>query len=257
MSSKDNMGDRMKMYERMSTEDFLIPNLPVCLRLDGRGFSKFTKDMKRPYDERMSKLMIETTQYLVKEFHGLVGYTQSDEISIIFKNEYKSEMIFNGKISKILSVIASACSVFFALKARELFPEKHIGTYTFPQFDCRVYNVPSWIEASNAVLWREQDATKNSISMLAQHHFSHKSLQSKNAKDMLSMLEEKNVIWGDCPSFFKRGTYVKRQQYERAVDHGTVQGVARTMVSPFDIEPLATYSLDERLSILFGECNDL
>lgn len=72
MSSKkqlDALGDRLKHFERLRTEDKCIPDLPIYIRLDGRGFSNFTRKMLRPYDECMSKLMEATTAYLVKEFN--------------------------------------------------------------------------------------------------------------------------------------------------------------------------------------------
>ena len=261
MSSKDNIGDRMKHFERFGTDTKLIPNLPVIVRLDGKGFSKFTKGMKRPYDERMSAIMIETTKFLVKEFSALVGYTQSDEITLVFKNDYYIPMAFDGKLSKINSVFAAKCSSFFAMNAVLQFPDKDVLN-SVPCFDCRVWNVPSWIEASNAVLWREQDATKNSVAMLAQHHFSHRDLQNKNQKDQLEMLEREDVVWGNCPTFFKRGTYIKRELYEKdvkipenlqSVASGLPLTVTRSRIAEFVIEPLGSYTVQERVIKLFGD----
>ena len=75
MSSKtqlDALGNRLKTYEQHETSKKFIPNLPIYVRLDGRGFSKFTKGMARPFDERMSNLMIATTSYLVKELNAVI-----------------------------------------------------------------------------------------------------------------------------------------------------------------------------------------
>ena len=94
--------------------------------------------------------------------------------------------------------------------SREYIPEKKDSFLTF---DCRAWQVPNKEEAVNCLIWREQDATKNSISMLAQHYFSHKQLHKKNGSQMQDMLMlEKEVNWNDCPAFFKRGTYVQRQR---------------------------------------------
>jgi tRNA(His) 5'-end guanylyltransferase len=81
-----------------------------------------------------------------------------------------------------------------------------------PRFDCRVYNVPTLDEAVNSFLWREQDATKNSISMAAQSVYSHSELMNKNGSDKQEMLFQKSINWNDYPSFFKRGTYVQRKR---------------------------------------------
>ena len=211
----DALGDRMKAYERIETDQRFAPNALVYVRLDGRGFSRFTKGLARPWDKRLSDLMIFVTEKLVKEFNCLTGYTQSDEISLVIENKYESPMTFDAKKQKLLSVIAGYASSVFSAELANRIPEK-AGQY--PTFDCRMFEVPR-TDAANAFLWREQDATKNSISMLAQHYFSHKELMGKNSKVKIEMLKtQKDVIWEDCPAFFKFGTYVKR--------------VTRTVVNP-------------------------
>jgi len=209
MKKRDNMGDRMKMYESQTTQTRLIPLLPVVARLDGKGFSKFTKGLKRPYDERLSKLMVETTKYLVQETNANCGYTQSDEITLCWFNaDPKASPYFDGKVFKILTELSAMCSVFFNEKLGEYLPEK-VGKR--PRFDARVWNVPTLEEAVNVFLWREFDATKNSISMAAQHYYSHKELQGKHCGEMQEMLFQKGINWNDYPAFFKRGTYVQRK----------------------------------------------
>jgi tRNA(His) 5'-end guanylyltransferase len=208
-NKKDSFGDRMKMYESQTTQTKLIPLLPVIARLDGKCFSKFTKDLKRPYDERLSKLMIETTKYMVAETNANCAYTQSDEITLCWYNpDPKSNGNYNGKIFKIITDLSAMCSVFFNEKLAEYLPEK-VGKR--PRFDCRVWNVPNEIEAVNVFIWREQDATKNSISMAAQSFYSHKQLHKKNGSEKQEMLFQKGVNWNDYPTFFKKGTYIQKK----------------------------------------------
>lgn len=210
MERKDALGDRMKAYEQIETSIKFPPNSFVYARLDGRAFSKFTKGLARPWDERMSNLMGEVTKSLVKEFNCVVGYTQSDEISLLIENSCESPMIFDGKKQKIISTLAAHATAVFVAKIPEFLPEK-IGK--FPTFDCRAFVVPNEGEATNAFLWREYDATKNSISMLAQHYFSHKELLGVSGKTKIDMLKtQKDVIWEDCPEYFKHGTYFRRVQ---------------------------------------------
>ena len=209
--SLDALGDRLKAFEGLETNQLFIPNLPIYIRLDGRSFSKFTKGLVRPYDERMSALMIATTKYLVEQTHATIGYTQSDEISLVLKNTYGKGCIFNGKKQKIVSTLSAMASAFFNSKLKEYLPEKD---GLLPTFDCRAFNVPSVDEATNCILWREQDATKNSILMAASHYFSFNEVQKKNTsvlKDML--LTQKSINWHEYPPFFKYGTYVQRETY--------------------------------------------
>jgi tRNA(His) guanylyltransferase len=219
-TNKDQFGDRMKMYENQTCGIKLIPRIPVIARLDGKGFSKFTKGLKRPYDERLSNLMIETAKYLVKETNANCGYTQSDEITLMwYTDKIDASIYFDGRLFKMLTDLSAMASVFFNRKLGEYLPEK---ADKMPRFDSRVYNVPTLDEAVNSFLWREQDATKNSISMAAQHYYSHSELMGKNGSDKQEMLFQKGVNWNDYPTFFKRGTYVQRKR----------------VVTPFTIEEI-------------------
>lgn len=209
-NKKDNFGDRMKAYEAHTCGIKLIPRIPIIARLDGKGFSKFTKGLARPYDERLSNLMVETTKHLVKETNANCGYTQSDEITLMwYTDKPDTTLYFDGRLFKMLTDLSSTASVFFNKNLPTHLPEKAEKS---PRFDCRVYNVPTLDEAVNSFLWREKDATKNSISMAAQHYYSHNELMNKNGSEKQEMLFQKGVNWNDYPSFFKRGTYVQRKR---------------------------------------------
>lgn len=203
---KDTLGDRMKMYEAMEAQRRFMPGLPIVARIDGRCFSKFTKGMKRPYDPRMQQAMINTTTRLVEATNARIGYTQSDEITLIWDTDPDSQF-FNGRISKMTSQLAAQATLMFYLEVQKLLPE---FADRLPTFDARVWNVPSKEEAVNCLVWREWDATKNSITMAASHYYSHKQLQGKNGSEKQEMLFQKGVNWNDYPVAFKRGAYVQR-----------------------------------------------
>ncbi len=208
--SKDNtdIALRMKMYEGIEAGRKLIPLLPIVARLDGRSFSRFTGNLQRPFDTRLSQLMMKTTMCLVEEIDALVGYTQSDEISLVmFAEDFSRQVWFDGKIQKMVSNLAATASAYFNKNLAEFLPEK---AHALPTFDCRVWNVPNKEEAVNALLWREQDATKNSVSMATRHYYSHKEMDNQGRADMMEMLYKKGINWNDYPAFFKRGTYIQR-----------------------------------------------
>jgi tRNA(His) guanylyltransferase len=204
------LSDRIKRYEAVN-DSILTPNLPVILRLDGNSFHQWTRGCVRPYDKNLQQLFNETTKFLIDKTHALVGYTQSDEISLLLYNGGHSEssIVFDGRVNKLNSVVASMCSAFFNSKVVEYLPEK-IKNLAF--FDCRCFVVANEAEAVNTLLWRQMDASRNSISMLAQHYFSHAELQNKNSKEMQEMLWQKHKInWNDEPSRFKRGAFFRRE----------------------------------------------
>lgn len=213
MSKKpDALGDRLKAYERMETDEKFLPLLPIYARIDGRCFSKFTKGMDRPYDKMMSWMMQETTRYLVEQTGALTGYTQSDEISLIwYSDDVKSEVFFCRKKQKMTSILAAMATAKFLQLALEHFPEK--CSKSLPTFDARVFQVPNQVEGMNCFLWRVQDAVKNSVTMAASNYYSHKELMNKNGSDKLDMLLYKGVNWNDYPKFFKEGSFFKRQEY--------------------------------------------
>lgn len=243
--SLDALGDRLKTFERLETDQQFIPNLPIYVRLDGRSFSKFTKGLKRPYDERLSTLMVETTKYLVKEFNATIGYTQSDEISLILKNIYGKGTVFNGKKQKLISTLAASATAYFNSNLSACLPEK---SDCLPTFDCRAFNVPNVDEAANCILWREQDATKNSILMTGFHYFSFNEMQNKNTKQIREMLlETHNINWEDYPTFFKYGTYVQRDIYEK-------DGVIRSHVLVPDwFDSLKEFEHSGRIQIVMND----
>ena len=121
MSSKDNLGDKLKELESIESSRKAMKGLPIIARLDGRSFSKFTKGLARPFDARMSNLMIDTTKYLVEQTNALTGYSQSDEITLCWFIPYdsESEYIFDGKYQKIVSTLAALATAFFNKKIPE------------------------------------------------------------------------------------------------------------------------------------------
>lgn len=208
---KTEFAARMKSYEqRYSTS--LMPMLPILCRIDGRCFSRFTKGLKKPYDPRLMQLMIDTTKFLVEETNARCGYTQSDEITLVWVTaSFESEIFFAGKLQKMVSVVGSLATAFFNKNLADRIPEK--GNQ-MPVFDNRVWQVPTLYEAVNAFIWRQQDATRNSIQSAARAVFSHKECNNKNTSDLQEMLFQKGINWNDYPSSFKRGTFIRNKLVE-------------------------------------------
>lgn len=202
--------DWCKWLENNFSPDIMIPTLPVIIRLDGNNFKKYTKGLVKPFDENLTELMIETTKYLVKETNAIVGYTQSDEITLILYTNDKTIALYNdGKKQKILSKLTSKCSNFFNKKRQVLLPNHN----KIADFDCRIYQTPTLSDACAQLVWRENDATRNSKLMLADFHFGYSKCFKRNTSELQDMLMlEKGINWNDLDVKFKRGTYVKRQQ---------------------------------------------
>ncbi len=259
------LADRMKLYEEIGAGQRLMPNLPVCIRIDGKAFHSWTRGLRRPYDERLHTLFDETTKFLVEASDAVIGYTQSDEITLILYNGGKpdSQVFFDGRLSKLTSVLASMATAKFHALVPAILPEKQ-GKLAC--FDCRVWNVPTEQEAANGLIWRELDATRNSIQMAAQALYSHKQLHQKNTSEMQEMLWQQGINWNDYPTRFKRGGYFQR----RVIDHKfTVDELEklpplhdarkhpdsmmrRQVIAPLDLPPLLKVA--NRVDVIFRGC---
>lgn len=189
---KDDLGDRMKAYEGVEAKRRLPKDQPVVARLDGRTFSKFTRGFKKPFDSRLTMAMDRATMALVEETKAAIGYTQSDEITLIWDAaEGNSERFFGDRTQKLCSILASYCAVEFHWAMMEIislskepFARARMQVMK-PHFDCRVFSVPDRGEAANALLWRCQDAKKNAVSSYTRQFVSHKTMQGLDQAGML------------------------------------------------------------------------
>lgn len=215
----DSLEDRMKAYEGVEASRRLMPLVPGLARVDGRSFSTFTRGLEKPFDARLSRLMIETARHLLRESGARVAYTQSDEITLVFyTDDPKEQLWFDGRVQKLCSQLAAQATAAFNHLLPEALPEKFAARTlaNVPTFDTRVWSVPTMAEAANVLVWREQDATRNSVEAAARSKFSHSALHEKSQKEMVQMMREKGLIWEELPVFFKRGTYLQRRVVKRA-----------------------------------------
>lgn len=231
MPVRDDLGMRMKTFYEQIPKMKLMRRCPVMIRIDGKAFHTFTRRFQKPFDEVLIKSMQETTKYLCENIQGCVlGYTQSDEISLVLVDYQKLETSawFDYEIQKMVSVSASMATMafqkFFAKNVKQFekeYPEKTelLNVYQTAMekgamFDSRVFNIPKE-EVTNCIYWRQLDATRNSIQMVGQANFSHSQLHGKtcnNIQDMLML--EKNINWNDFPVHQKRGTCVIKKKPE-------------------------------------------
>ena len=222
--TQDDFGDRMKEYEARESLT-LLPRVPAMARLDGRCFHAFTRHTQRPFSERFHRIMVETTRHLVVESCADVGYTQSDEISLCWLDH----PFFDGHVQKMVSTLAAMASVHLHSQAFEIRGEtmgdlevrretaSGLRWAQAPTFDCRVWVVPSLAEAANVFLWRQQDASRNSVQMAARHYLGHTECDKLNVKELQELLFQKHGInWSDYPAWCKRGRFVRHTKTTRA-----------------------------------------
>jgi len=197
------VGDRMKLYES-ATRYVLTPRTWTLIRVDGRAFHTLLRGSDKPFDLDFMSQMDRVAKELCEQVTTCrFAYVQSDEVSLLlapFGSE-QTEPWFGGIVQKMASVSASIATMAFN---RE-------GRYGDAMFDSRVFTVPTSMEAENYFIWRQADATRNSLSMLARAYFSHKRLHGMNGSQMQEMLwSEHGVNWNDLDPHSKRGRICTR-----------------------------------------------
>jgi len=263
MSQKDSLGDRMKGHYENRTRYLLPRRTYTIIRVDGKAFHAYTKGCDRPYDSMLSEDMDFTAVALCRQIEGAaIAYVQSDEISLLLTDfaDNQTQAWFDGNLQKLVSLSAAIATAHFNSfrwqrllldGSREANSPNLLGE-RIAYFDSRAFTIPDPVEVENYFIWRQQDATRNSISMTAQAHLPHERLQGKTSDEMQEMLwQEKGINWNDMPGGFKRGRCVVREavvQDKEYVDKRTGQtrtasGVERHAWNPV-VPPVFTRERD-------------
>lgn len=223
MSNNLSLSERMKLYEEV-TRGKLPPRTYTLMRVDGRAFHTFTKKFKRPFDDDFVNMMNQSAVTLCSEVQGAkIGFVQSDEISVVMTDfdDINTTSWFDGVVQKICSNSASIVTESFNREyilwlVRNSSGETEIweslNKYKGACFDSRVFTIPSPTDVINYLIWRQQDATRNSISAAALALYSHSQLNGKSGSEKQEMMFQKGVNWNDYPDGLKRGRVIMRNE---------------------------------------------
>jgi tRNA(His) 5'-end guanylyltransferase len=207
---------------------YFQPELHTIIRIDGHGFSKFTRSFEKPCDAKLESAMIETCKDLLKEFQAITLYTQSDEITMVIPataqdpvTKIHYPMIYGGRQSKLESLSASFAAARFNHHLQSICqPDQPIKT---AYFDARAFQVLDESEVMLVIDWRRKyDCWRNGVSAIAQKYFSHSQLMHKSTIDKLAMLEEKQIHLNQYPKHLLYGTFIKKKKVDMvATDYVT------------------------------------
>lgn len=147
--------------KKFETEDPLLPNTWIVVRLDGKCFHKFSEDHNflKPNDLRALKLMNYAAYNILKEFNDIViGFGQSDEYSFIFRRETS---LYKRRASKLLTTINSKFSSSYVFYWKKFFGQTPL-IYP-PTFDGRIVLYPSEENIIDYLKWRQADVHINNL----------------------------------------------------------------------------------------------
>lgn len=218
---------KMRIYEQ-SLDQILLPETYMVARLDGRGFTRLTKEVcefETPYDEKFRDIMIETVKELFDcGFKIIYGFTESDEISLLFSPD---EDTFGRKVRKYNSTLAAEASAVFSLA---------LGRAA--TFDCRMVPLPNIERVQDYFLWRQEDAHRNSLNS---HCYWMLRREGKTAGQATNELEGKSISYKNellfsmginydqLPLWQKRGCGLWKERYEKQ-GYNPVSGITETAI---------------------------
>lgn len=209
----DALGARMKDQYEDRTRYFLPRRTFTILRLDGKAFHSYTRNLKRPFDVDLIEDMQRMTQRLCEEIQGCcLAYTQSDETSLILTDfsTITTNAWFDGNVQKMASIAASIATAHFnAYRSVRHLGSDGLEIPTKPAyFDARAFTIPDRTEVLNYLRWRQADATRNAIQMVAQSLYSHKELHKKGWSELNELIFQKGINFNDYPTNQKRGSLI-------------------------------------------------
>jgi tRNA(His) guanylyltransferase len=209
----EDLDAKLRVFE--TAHDYcVLPGLFIVARLDGRSFTHLTKEVhafKSPYDEQLRDYMVETVAHLMTcGFKVLYGYTQSDEISLLFDRD---EQTFGRKLRKFNSVLAGEASAKFSVLLQDV-----------ACFDCRLSQLPRETDVIDYFRWRQADAHRNSLNAHCYWCLRQDGLDAIAATKRLSGLSvsaKNELLWhyglnyNDLPTWQKRGVGLYWQEYDK------------------------------------------
>lgn len=254
----DHFEQRMRKFE--NTNDYrLYPDMFTIARIDGRNFSRLTRsDLKlKPFDETIRNCMIETVKHLMDNtgFKCVFGFTQSDEISILFDSRYQViNNTFAGKIRKFNSILASEASVKFSMLMNH-----------HSVFDCRIIQLPTMELVQDYFLWRISDSERNCLNqwcyyllinndglsaLRAQKTLDKQTIQWKNEY----LFNNHGINFDKLPSWHKRGVGIYFMDYEKdgynPITKQTVQVIRRKLNVNLEL-PRQNYKYSKLIAKLY------
>ena len=209
----DDLDAKMRVYEQ-SLDQVLLPELYLVARLDGNRFTRLTKDIckfEAPFDEGFRDMMVETVKALMNYgFRVIYGFTESDEISLLF---HPDEDTFGRKVRKYNSLLAGVASAAFSLQ---------LGRQAI--FDCRMIPLPTVARVQDYFLWRQEDAHRNSRNAHCYWILRKQGMRVAEAAKMLEgqsiackneLLFQNGIDFDSLPSWQKRGIGLYWDVYEK------------------------------------------
>ncbi len=210
MSNK--LKDRVERYQSVS-DHRLLDRVPIIICVNGRGFSKVTQLLDKPYCPKFAECILSTTLRLCQDVEGsLFAYQHNDEIVIVARNDQRDDTSpwYDNKLQKICSVTSAIATMHF----NEIASKIDLNVTGAPIFTSQVFAVPTLGEAVNTIIYKQQQNFHTSIQSACLYELI-KKYDKNNIKEMMAGLsvdekvdllhQEADINFNDYPVSFRRG----------------------------------------------------
>lgn len=153
---------KFEYVRNFESEDKCLPNTWIVVRIDGKGFHRFSDKHKfvKPNDVRALNLMVKAAAKVMDEFKEIcVAYGQSDEFSFVFKRDTD---LYKRRASKLMTYVCSLFASSYVFLWPTCFGPESPLKYP-PAFDARVVLYPATENLRDYLSWRQADCHINNL----------------------------------------------------------------------------------------------
>ncbi|EIE21615.1 histidine tRNA 5'-guanylyltransferase [Coccomyxa subellipsoidea C-169] len=218
---------RFEYVKQFELEDPLLPHCWIVIRLDGKGFTRFSElhNFKKPNDEQALRLMNRCAVEVLEAFPDIrIAFGESDEYSFVFSKTCK---IYGRRSSKLVSLVTSCFSGNYVRWWPEHFPSQPL--LCTPIFDGRAVCYPTDHILRHYLAWRQADTHINNQYNTCFWALVHSGKSRTEAQDHLKgtqtayknelLFSEFGIKYGLLPVMFRKGSVVTRSRRQKTVKH--------------------------------------
>ncbi|RKP06114.1 Thg1 C terminal domain-containing protein [Thamnocephalis sphaerospora] len=214
---------KYEYVKHFEQDDRLLPGCWLVVRLDGRGFHRFSSlhGFTKPNDLRALQLANRCAETVMKDVQdAILAYGESDEYSFVLDRKTR---LFGRRESKITTTVCSLFSAAYVLYWPEFFPETPLQ-YP-PSFDARAVCYPTSRILRDYLSWRQADCHINNLyntcfwTLVQQGGMPEKeaeeTLRGTFSADKNELLFSRfGINYAHLPAIFRKGTTLVWEEVE-------------------------------------------
>lgn len=211
---------RYEYVKKFEKENYLLPDTYIVIRVDGKGFHKFSSkyNFTKPNDLTALEVMNTAAHNVMNQFtEVLMAYGDSDEYSFLLK---KLSAIYERREMKLISLFSSSFTAYYMMEFQKHFD---LSSSMVPLFDARAVLYPNLEVVKDYFRWRQVDCHINNLYNTSFWKLVESGLTNQEAENKLmgTLSSDKNEIlyklginYNNEPEIFKKGTIFIREPRE-------------------------------------------